>query len=233
MTFLEKLLFPPHCVLCGASGHWPGKLLDLCPPCRADLPTLGVACQRCGEVITTAGVCGSCLHQPPPQRFLVAPFRYQFPVDHLITGLKFHNRLHFAPLLGILLADHLRENYLLPGTIQLPEQLLPVPLHSSRLRQRGYNQALELARALGKSLGIPLETRLCQRTRATAAQSGLDAYARIANVRGAFAVTGTPRAKRIAIVDDVVTTGHTVAALAQALLDAGVGEVQVWAVARA
>ncbi|CAK0757905.1 competence protein ComFC [Gammaproteobacteria bacterium] len=158
-----------------------------------------------------------------------AAFTYEPPIDHLIITLKFHSRLAHARLLGELLADHLaaRED-------PLPELILPVPLHPTRLRTRGYNQAVELARPIARRLGLSIDTTLCRRIRATASQSTLDAKTRRRNMHGAFAITSKNRIAggRVAILDDVVTTGNTVEEFARVLRQAGAREIEVWAVAR-
>jgi ComF family protein len=110
--------------------------------------------------------------------------------------------------------------------------LVPVPLHPGRLAERGYNQALEIARVLGGGLDLPLDSRCCHRVAATPPQAGLDEVARRRNIRGAFAVHSPLPWSRVAIVDDVVTTGSTVSELARVLRRAGVREIEVWAAAR-
>jgi ComF family protein len=149
-------------------------------------------------------------------------------MDYLLQRLKFHRRLEVAPLLGALLAEGLPAR----GTA-LPEVLLPVPLHPQRLRERGYNQSLELARVLSRRLAIPVQTGLCVRTRATAPQTALDGVERRRNLRGAFVMQGEAIPSQVAIIDDVVTTGATVHELARTLRRAGVARVEVWACARA
>jgi ComF family protein len=114
----------------------------------------------------------------------------------------------------------------------MPDLILPVPLHATRLRERGYNQAAEIARTVGRELSIPVDLRSCARVLATTPQSGLEQKARRRNVRGAFRVVRSPGADRIAILDDVVTTGSTVSELSKALLKAGAERVDVWAAAR-
>ena len=121
---------------------------------------------------------------------------------------------------------------LAPRVEPLPARLVPVPLHRNRLRRRGYNQAVELARPLGRALGLPVAPRLCRRQRPTPAQAELTGSDRRRNVRGAFAVAA-PVPRHVAIVDDVVTTGSTVGELARVLRRAGAERVEVWAVARA
>jgi ComF family protein len=144
-----------------------------------------------------------------------------------VGGAKFRARLNLIRLLGQCLALSLRER----GAV-MPELIIPVPLHPARQRERGYNQALELARPLSRELSIPVDAKSCVRVQATAPQAGLEGKARRRNVRGAFRVSLAPPANHVALLDDVVTTGSTVAELAKVLLKAGVGRVDVWAVAR-
>lgn len=219
-------LFPPTCVLCGAQGE-DGR--DLCAGCWSDLPHNRPCCQRCALPLDAGagGLCGACLRSPPPFAVCRTPFRYQEPIAALVSGAKFHGRLNLARVLGESLALFLAE-----CEADRPDLIVPMPLHPSRLRGRGYNQALELARPVSQALGIPIDARCCARSRATAPQVGLEVAARRRNVRGAFEVLCPPAAEHVAILDDVVTTGSTVAELARALLRAGVARVDVWAVAR-
>ena len=156
------------------------------------------------------------------------------PLDGLITQLKFNGRLVNARTLGRLLVNKLQaeqgqahQSFVLPGAI------LPVPLHSTRLRERGFNQALEIARPVAQALKIPLLTNVCERSRATAEQSTLPARQRKKNVKGVFQVTRSPNTEHIAIVDDVMTTGQTVNELSKVLRQAGVRCIDVWVCARA
>ncbi|WP_462321938.1 double zinc ribbon domain-containing protein [Halochromatium sp.] len=233
------LLYPPTCVLCGAPGE---AERDLCAGCHADLPLIGPHCARCAQPFPgredqssasgpdAAGICGRCQRQPPPFERCIAAFRYQGPLPSLVGGIKFQSRLNLIRLLGDLLADALDEESQRPGW-QPPMAILPVPLHPRRLRTRGYNQALELARVVGRRRAIPVTHSCCRRRRATQAQSELDERLRFANIRGAFEVTSeVPR--RVAILDDVVTTGATVSELARTLRRAGCEQIDIWALAR-
>lgn len=207
------------CVLCGAPGT------PLCAGCEADLPRLGNACERCGEPLPVAGICGECLREPPPFDRTRAAFRYASPLSELVLRLKFQGALHLAKLLGELLAGHLSV------TGPRPDLIIPVPLHPARLASRGYNQALELGRPLARALGASLAPNLCRRVRDTATQSRLDLEERRRNVRGAFAVTGAVP-PHVAILDDVITTGATLGELARVLRRAGARYVEAWALAR-
>jgi ComF family protein len=145
----------------------------------------------------------------------------------LVGGAKFRARLNLTRLLGQCLAIALRER-----GAAMPELILPVPLHAQRLRDRGYNQAQEVARTLGRELSIPVDVRTCARTLTTRPQAGLERKERRRNVRGAFQLQRRLDAAHVAILDDVVTTGCTVSELARVLRKAGVKRVDVWAVAR-
>lgn len=221
---IAHTFLPPVCALCGAPGL--GRF-DLCAGCAADLPRIRSACLRCGLPLAADAVCGRCLRQPPCYEALRAPYLYAPPLAPLITGLKFGNRLYHARLLGQLLEAGIE-----PAGAS-PDCLLPVPLHPTRLRERGFNQAVEIARPIAARLQVPLDRHSVRRNRMTGAQSSLPARRRGANVRGAFTVTGGCPGRHVVIVDDVVTTGHTVNELARTLRRSGVLRVEVWAVARA
>jgi ComF family protein len=225
---LRTLLFPNHCRLCGsATGTEP----HLCPSCRHDLPWLGTACRQCALPLHeshTHSLCGHCQKQSPAFDRTTALFHYRPPVDHLIKRFKFAEELQVGSLLSGLLATRLAER---DG--DMPGLLLPVPLHPARLHSRGFNQATEIARHVGRKLGIAIDYRLCQRKRNTRAQSILSPNARRLNLRNAFAVHRPPGALHVAIVDDVMTTGHTSNELARTLKHAGAECVEVWVIARA
>jgi len=169
------------------------------------------------------------LQHSPAFANTVSLFDYRPPVDSLILGLKFHGRLACARLLGALLAEKLKHVI----NKDLPDCIIPVPLHPARLRRRGYNQALELARPLARVLRLPLDPHSCRRIIATAEQTTLDARMRRRNLRGAFRVVADLGLRHVALVDDVMTTGHTVQALSRALRASGVARVDVWVCARA
>ncbi|MEO8018616.1 MAG: ComF family protein [Pseudomonadota bacterium] len=205
---LAATLFPPQCCLCGFPGA--SLDLDLCCFCHADLPWI---------IDRPAGA--------------VVALRFEPPIDDLIRKLKYHGEMAHARVLGVLLAHAVRDR----GE-PLPRLLLPVPLHGSRLRERGFNQAAALARYSGRMLGVPFAHALVRRLRDTPSQTSLNVDDRHRNVRGAFAVHGARALRRlldaghVAVIDDVITTGSTVAELKLTLLAAGVRRVDVWAVAR-
>lgn len=224
----QCIIYPRLCVLCGRAGEG-GR--DLCAACHAELPYQPHACTRCGVLLMAAGeCCADCLKSPPPIAHSVIPFSYQAPLDQLIMAFKFGRQLHMAPLLAGLMREARGEPA--DSWAVRPDCLLPVPLHPQRLRERGFNQALELARHLSPHSGIPIATGLALRRRHTATQSLLNGPARRRNMRDAFVINGTPP-PHVMLVDDVVTTGSTVNELARCLLDAGAKRVDVWACARA
>ena len=223
--FVHFGLFPPACVLCATSGH---TGLDLCPACEDDLARIQTPCPACGMPLTESehSLCGSCLQKPPPFQRTVSPFYYEPPLTELVTLFKFKHQLKMARIFAELLARELRDRH-------KPECIIPVPLHPRRLTERGYNQSLEVARLLGTQLAVPVDYHLCQRSRYTAPQTGLDAKERKRNIKGAFSLAGECRYHSVAILDDVITTGQTVTELAKLLRNNGVEEIQVWSVARA
>lgn len=218
-----ELLAPLRCALCGAAC--PAEAL--CAACRDELPWNRRACPRCALPQTHAGPCAHCLRRPPPFAAAWAPLRLESPIREQIHALKYGVALHHAPLLAALFAQSLRER-----GAALPDLVLPVPLHRGRLWRRGYNQSAELLRALARDTGLAIDLRGAARRRATADQIGMNAAQRRRNVRGAFTVKVPVRGLRVALLDDVMTTGATLAELARAALAAGASEVEVWAIAR-
>ena len=222
-------LLPGQCLLCAAPTR---RLASLCSNCTTALPRQQPACPTCAALLpVSAGgdlPCGECQHHPPVFNEALALFTYAAPVDHLIQRIKYGGDLALARELGALLASQILES-----DIVHPDLLLPVPLHHTRLRTRGYNQALELARPLSRRLGIPLNHNRATRTRATAPQQDMDRRERARNLRDAFAVHGNLSGRHVAIIDDVMTSGATVTSLARALKCAGAEKISVWVLARA
>jgi len=179
----------------------------------------------CAAPIPSDGVCGRCLQHPPAYTRTVAAFRYEFPLDSLIKALKFDEQLIVANFLADALAARISS---------IPDHLLALPLHPARLRERGFNQSQLLATRIAAVLQLPLLTGAASRVRDTPPQSTLPWRARSSNMRKAFALSPDldVRDKHVAIVDDVMTTGASIDALAHLLLDAGAKEVSAWVVAR-
>lgn len=224
----SRRLYPPYCLLCSQPSR-SGR--ELCNDCARDLPWNRHACPRCALPVpaeTGTALCGACLKSPPLWDSAASPFLYDWPLDQLLQRFKFNADLATGQLLGELLAEFLAS---LPAA--RPELLIPIPLHSARLRERGFNQAWELARPVSRRLQLRVDSRLCVRRKNTAVQSKLDARERRRNLRDAFEVRALLQGVHVGILDDVVTTGATVAALSHALREAGAARITVWSLARA
>ncbi|AXK73164.1 ComF family protein [Lysobacter sp. TY2-98] len=220
-----RLLWPTRCLACEDPGL---DGMDLCFACEAALPELEAACPGCALPVPEIGqVCGVCLTaRPGALNEIHAAFLYAAPLDRLIPRLKFAGDLAAGRLIAQLMAERLRR-------APQPQALIPVPLHRARLRQRGFDQALEITRPLGAALGLPVLDHALIRHRATQEQSRLSAVARRRNLKDAFqAWPKLPLPEHVAIVDDVMTTGATLRAAAAALKRAGVRRVDAWVTAR-
>jgi ComF family protein len=224
---LQREAFPTSCRLCRAPGE-PG--LELCAACREALPWLDHACRICATPLPSEArvtVCPHCQNAATAIDECRAVFTYHPPVDGWIQRLKFEQDLALGRLLGTLLADSLS-----PDADAASVSILPVPLHRKRLSERGYNQAMEIARPLTRC-GYRIETRCCKRARNTSAQTGLSATGRKGNMRSAFSVTEPLDDRRFILIDDVLTTGSTLNELARTLKRGGAQSVKAWVVARA
>ena len=219
--FLSNLLFGGSCFLCRGAARG-----ILCPACDADLPRLaGTLCPRCALPSPAAALCGRCLADAPRYDATVAALAYRFPADTLVHALKFRSQLALAPLLGDLLQKCIPAG-------ERADCVLPVPLSNERLRERGYNQAAEIARHVANERRVPLELTIMTRERNTRAQADLPWSDRARNVRGAFRCERSLDGAAIAVVDDVMTTGATLDELAATLKRAGAARVVNWVVAR-
>ncbi|MDD5180255.1 MAG: ComF family protein [Gallionellaceae bacterium] len=217
---IRRALPAQPCLLCGApsrNGAW-------CVPCDAALPYLTAPhCPVCALPTPNGATCGRCLKQAPQFKHTVAVFAYAFPLDKLVQALKFNEQLLLARQLADKLAQRVEVR---------PDCIVAMPLHPARLRERGFNQSLELARHLADKLNIPLLSHACQRVRDTPPQSSLPWQERVKNMRKAFTCSEDLPGKHVAVVDDVMTSGASVNALAHALRQAGARKVSAWVVAR-
>ena len=221
-SLFRQLMPAQPCFLCGAMN----RAGLCCNACAADLPHLsGPRCRLCAQPLPTDGVCGHCLRHAPAFDRTLAAFRYAFPLDRLVQALKFEEQLLLAPFLGDALARCVDET---------PDCLLALPLHADRLRARAFNQSQLLADHLSRALHLPVRRDVVQRVRNTLPQSSLPWQARKRNMRQAFALQpgAGVHGMHIAIVDDVMTTGATLDALAHVLKQGGARKVSAWVVAR-
>ena len=221
-------LWSSRCLLCDSTTRPPHDWL--CKSCEGDIGTDQPVCPTCAMPLTGVAdsLCGDCQNNPPAYASVYRFAPYDAPLDRLILQFKFQQKLTIGRKLGMLMAQDIRQQRL-----PLPDVLVPVPLHASRLRQRGYNQALELARPIAKLLNLSIDVESCIREKATTDQIGLPAKLRKSNLKNAFSVNGDFRDKRVTIIDDVMTTGSTVNELSQQLINAGARQVNVWVCARA
>lgn len=211
---------PASCLLCG--GDSPAAL---CAACAADLPPLAKGCPQCAEPTTHGERCGRCLTRPPHFDATFAAYRYAFPLDSLMQAYKYSGELALGDWFGQKLAEGARGLSF--------DRIVPMPLHPHRLRERGFNQAVELARQIGRMLDKPVDLDACRRRRPTTPQAELPLKRRGANVRGAFECGVDLDGSAILLVDDVMTTGATLDECARILKLHGAGSVSVAVVARA
>jgi len=241
---VKRLNYNGICVLCRQNS---GHSRDLCHQCEGDLPFLHpiqVVCKCCGLALNTLKVatssnqstliCGECQQQPPHFHQTIALMEYGHPVNRMIQALKLHQGFQFLNVLCTLFSDYLAEHY---HHNKKPEAFIPVPLHHSKLSERGFNQSHMMAKKLSRPLSIPTLNNTCQRHGNAERQSGLQAQQRRQNLSGAFQLTYQGRMKiqtikHVAIIDDVMTTGSTANELAKTLIDGGVEQVDVLVLAR-
>lgn len=225
ISALKRWIVPSACLLCAGPAD-PGTI---CDGCRSSLPWNRIACPVCALPLNgpISHVCASCAAEPPHFDSALSAFRYQAPIKQAIAGLKYHAQFRQSRWLGGEIAALVAAR-----PTPFPELLIPVPLYPQRLRKRGYNQALELARGISRSLAIDIDWQAATRTRETADQIGKRAVERRREVRGAFAVEARIAGRHIALIDDVMTTGSTVNELARVCREAGAARIEVWTVAR-
>lgn len=219
--FLNDLA-PYQCTLCASQSQ-----ASLCQQCEQALQKWDAhtSCPQCGQINTQGHLCGHCQKAPPAFDQTVAAFLYLEPISSLIQAAKFAKRWSLLPPLGRYLAQAIPSD-------NRPDRLIALPLHPARLKERGFNQAVEIARPIAKLLRLPLEIATLKRIKNTEHQARLSAKARWQNMRDAFIYDGNLQGQRVAIVDDVMTSGASLNAAAKALKLAGAIEVQAWVLAR-
>ncbi len=215
MLITQKIIawfFPHTCILC----HYPtGINRDLCEACFLALPIIPQGNAGCANIYTDASF---------------ALFSYESPLTKLIMDLKFQQRLINAQILGELMAEAIQNHWYKNKT--LPSLILPVPLHAKRLRERGYNQALELSRPIARALKIPIDVKSCLRIKQTEAQATLAADERAQNMKNAFRIQRDLTGHHVAILDDVTTTGQTLMEFSQTVKEAGASQIDIWCCAK-
>ncbi|HEU4708802.1 MAG TPA: phosphoribosyltransferase family protein [Methylophilaceae bacterium] len=219
----KQSIFAARCVFCEVSLK--NSQLSICLPCLQSLPAASDNdCPQCG--LTSADqLCGHCLKSPPAFDATHALFRYAYPLDGLLQKYKYGNALVMAELFGKLLSTS-RKNF------PLPDLLIPMPLHPQRLQERGFNQAVEIARVTARELKLALDIQSCKRIRFSAPQATLPLKQRVRNMRNAFACERNLTGMKVALVDDVMTTGASLNALATAVRKAGAASIECWVLAR-
>lgn len=223
MHWLESWVLPPRCVLSDEQG----LDLDLSPLHINALKQPHQVCPQCCEPSADKKLCGACLTMPPFYDRTRVGYYFDSPLDELIHQFKYANQVSHARLLAELCVEHFKNSDV--------GALVAVPIHPKRRRERGYNQAQLLAKELGRLLAIPVLPKAISRVKATPSQTGLSKKQRQANLNQAFAVNAPQLQglQKIALVDDVITTGATMQALAKQIkAHTQIAWIEAWAVAK-
>lgn len=230
-TAASYRLLPGACLLCGLSA---GHDIDLCSACEQSLPRLGLHCDICANPLKHPSICGRCQSKRPAFSTVQTPLLYQYPVDLLLQRFKFGGQLAAGKVLSQLLVSHIKER-VDKGKSTLPDLLIPVPLHWKKRFSRGFNQSEIITRELSRQLNINYSRHAIKRAINTPAQHHLSRKERQQIPRDTF-VAGKASQRlhgaRVALVDDVLTTGSTVEALSRTLIKEGAKSVEVWLLAR-
>jgi ComF family protein len=235
-TVLKKIygwFLPPICILCNhPATHEPPWPSDICQDCLNELPILPQSCPRCATPILAnqAMECGICLKDPPSFDATYALYLYQLPITKLIMELKFHEKLINARILGGIMAAQIKTAWYYNKP--LPDVVIPMPLHPRRLRERGFNQALEIARPIRALTHLPIDITSCLRIKSTAPQARLSGEKRGQYMKNAFLIQRDFSGLHVAVLDDVITTGQTIAEFCRALKQKGAFKIDVWCCAK-
>lgn len=198
-----------------------------CEVCYQELPFQSRTCAHCGQIFAAdTDYCGRCINAPPFYDECFCPFEYQTPIKDLICALKYNDKAEYAKMIGRLLASEVKQHQ-----ISIPEAIIPVPIHISRLRSRGFNQAKLIADEVGRELNIKVFNNVITKTKATLPQAQQSLINRKKALHNCFAIQKKLSAQNVAIIDDVVTTGSTVNEIAKILKKNGVDYIQVWGLA--
>lgn len=224
---IVRTIYPATCILCGRPGQGDR---DLCRACEADIQTNGHACRACAIPLPEGAhqqLCGQCLQQPPLFDSAWSPFLYVQPLEWIIQQIKFNSRFASTRVLADLLAQQVS------GFSRRPDCIIAVPLHPRRMRERGFNQSLEMIKLVAKQHSIPVDNKNCWREKYARPQTGMNAKQRRQNIKGAFKFNNVNQCQHVLLFDDVITTGSTVTELTGVLKRQGVKRVDVWSLARA
>lgn len=223
--------FPNHCRVCQGQLTAPAPIAGnfLCQYCYESLPWNKMACLKCALPLMEGQLCGTCLMDPLSLNVCLSPLIYKPPISNFIAQLKFQQQLWCGKVLGLILASAIHQHY---QNQPLPEAIIPIPLHTRRLRQRGFNQSVEIAKPIAQQLKIPIILSDFYRHKYTQAQSQLPAAQRNKNISGAFSSRRVRSMKYVAIVDDVITTGQTIREFSKILHKQKVSKIDIWSCAR-
>jgi ComF family protein len=224
-----RIVLPAWCVICRGDLPWRNRVASCCSTCWTSLRALPEGkCGSCAQPLPAGSMCIPCSTDPIPVGWTEAWGDYRDGLERLLHAFKFERQEFLDEALSGLLESAVRGR----GDTSF-DAIVPVPMHRSKLRRRGYNQSELLARSLSRRLGIRCDPRLLAKTREKGTQSALPRPARAANVRGVFASNERARGLAVLLVDDICTTGETIRACATALMSAGASRVCAVAVAKA
>jgi len=219
-SLIGKLL-KSSCLLCAEKS---ASKLSLCVNCLQSLPAAPTpSCPQCG-LHSNGELCGNCLKNKPYYDATHALFSYTYPIDAVLQHYKYGSALYLSKTLGYLLQEKMVTNDV--------DIIIPMPLHPDRIKERGFNQSLEIAKVMAVHHQITLDSNSCQRVRNTPPQTSLTPKERINNMKGAFDCSTHFTGQHIALVDDVMTTGASLNALAKTLKEAGAARVSCYVIAR-
>ncbi|CAM3424524.1 ComF family protein [Legionella longbeachae] len=223
-SLTQSLRIYSICILC---KQYHNDKMAVCSHCIELMPLLGPGCHHCAYPLpdTQFLVCGHCIKNPPSFDRAFIKYTFEEPLRTLLHQFKYHNGLYLTSFLSYLIFKSLSSQ------VEMPQCLIPVPMHPQRIKRRGFNQAAILARSLAKKFKLPCDLFSCQKTLNTKPQAGLDEKQRKINLRSAFVTHQLPY-QHVAIIDDLLTTGNTANELAYTLKKSGVKQVDVWCCAR-
>ena len=234
IKFILNWIIPYRCVICKQFQHDNANFIEhepiICKKCISIMPYLQTGCAQCNLPIKSGELCGKCLTNTIYFDITYSPYAYTFPIDKMIHQLKYAGKIDLIKPLASMMASHIQQYH---DKANLPELLIAVPSHPSRLRQRGFNQSLELTKHISKLLKINYLKQAIVKTKSSPPQASLSLKKRHSAIRNSFKINHKITARHVAIIDDVMTTGATASELARTLKHNGVEYVEIWCLARA